>query len=470
MAGCAEKQSPPPVDPIATASAPEWQPVVEVDHHVPVIEPLTHTAQPNEPNVKAISTPLVEKIFRPSDSRPVYDEKRVADLGIHRFESQRLILYTDINPEIAKTLPPLVDQLYEAWVEYFGELPPNREGTNYQVTGYLIKEQDRFRAIGMLPEDLPFFEHGRHRGAEFWLNEQEFDYYRRHLLFHEATHCFMMTMPGRPPDVWYLEGMAEYFGTHTLAENGDIAFGVMPDASKNFTGFGRVQMIQNEVGEDRYLTLRQTTQISNADFQRSRTVPYLWSWAICKFLETHPRYHDRFHELGQHLIGSKFYELVEELVTAESPLIEAEWSQFIRTLHYGFEIEANAFVVAPAQPLQQGVTLEVVANRGWQASGIELLAGQTCQISATGQVTLADVPKPWISEPNGITIRYANQVPIGTLQVAVLSETGEFKVQHIGIGGTYTPTDSGIVYFRVNDFPNELQDNTGRYTVTVQPQ
>lgn len=59
-----------------------------------------------------------------------------------------------------------------------------------------MKEADRFRAANMLRDDVPAFEHGRHIGLEFWMNEQEFDYYREHLLLHEATHCFLTAVPG----------------------------------------------------------------------------------------------------------------------------------------------------------------------------------------------------------------------------------------------------------------------------------
>ena len=58
----------------------------------------------------------------------VHDDAQLAELGVHLYESNRLKLYTDIDPEIARQLPEYVDQAYEAMVEYFGPLPPNREG------------------------------------------------------------------------------------------------------------------------------------------------------------------------------------------------------------------------------------------------------------------------------------------------------------------------------------------------------
>ena len=137
------------------------------------------------------------KIYRPSDTRPKHDAAALAEFGIKRYASKHLVLYTDIKPDTCEPLPGLADQLYEALEDYFGPLPPDREGSVFQMTGYIMADRRLFRETGLLPEDLPGFYHGRHRGAEFWMNDQEYDYYLRHLMLHEATHCFMTI--SRPP-------------------------------------------------------------------------------------------------------------------------------------------------------------------------------------------------------------------------------------------------------------------------------
>lgn len=65
-----------------------------------------------------------DRVVRPAVKRVEYDDARLSELGIRRFESKRLRLFTDIDPEKAKGLPGLVDQVYVAWTGYFGELPP----------------------------------------------------------------------------------------------------------------------------------------------------------------------------------------------------------------------------------------------------------------------------------------------------------------------------------------------------------
>jgi hypothetical protein len=88
---------------------------------------------------------------------------------------------------------------------------------------------------------------------------------------------------------------------------------------------------------------------------------------------------------------------------------------------------------------------------------------------------LATVPKPWESEPQGISFRYHAGQPLGklvaTIRSPALSETSPYTtmlhVVPIGRDPDFTPETTGTLYFRVNDFWNELGDNTGSYAVTV---
>ena len=46
-------------------------------------------------------TPQPQQVVRPDDQRPARNDRMLAQLGIRRFESSRLILYTDIDPQVA---------------------------------------------------------------------------------------------------------------------------------------------------------------------------------------------------------------------------------------------------------------------------------------------------------------------------------------------------------------------------------
>jgi len=416
--------------------------------------------------------------YRPSDVRPRHNVDRAKELGIHRYESKRLILYSDVEAEKVKALPAYVDQLYESWVAYFGPLPPNREGTEYQITGYLIGDIQKFRDAGMVPANLPLFPHGRHIGAEFWMKNQEFDHYRRHLLFHEATHCFMTAMPGtsvvgQPMPVWYLEGMAELFGTHIIADDGTVTFATMPVSSEAAVGFGRVQMVQMEVNSGRGLSLQQAIEIDVEQFNGSFATPYAWSWALCQFLDSHPRYQKRFREMGKHHRTDRFQEQLSTFFVEDHAIATLEWSQFIHTICYGFDFQRNAFDLSQAESTNNSSTeFQIHADRGWQATGIHLKEGDSIHLTASGQIELAQEPKPWISEPNGVTIRYANGRPIGQLLLGFApktgTSTGQLLIKAANKDIDFTAPTNGTIWLRVNDLPNELSDNTGTYQVIIQ--
>ncbi|MFG0334989.1 MAG: hypothetical protein ACF8TS_16655, partial [Maioricimonas sp. JB049] len=362
--------------------------------------------------------------------------------------------------------------------EYFGPPLPARDGATFQLTGYIMRDKDRFRAAGMLPEDVEDFAHGRHRDYEFWMNDQEYDYYRRHLMIHEGTHCFMMIMPAtvRPP-LWYLEGMAELFGTHRISVEGAAEFCVMPGEPDRFVGFGRIGMIAEAIAEGEYRSVKGMTELSANDFITRKDRPYAWSWAFCKFLDTHPRYRERFRELSRYLTSRAFYRHLQTAYTADMAALWIEWELFAHNLCYGYDIERAAIDFVKGVPLDPGgrVSIEVDAAAGWQSSVVQVEAGRSYTIEAEGRTTLAADPRPWISEPQGITIEYASGKPIGRLVAAIQSETppdadgnGSLrKVIDVGRGRRLVPEVSGTLYLRVNDDWGSLANNSGVYSVTI---
>ena len=280
----------------------------------------------------------------------------------------------------------------------------------------------------MLPVTLPGFAHGKHDGQQFWMNDQEHAYYRRHLLLHEATHCFMQSMGGTTEDVplWYLEGMAELFAAHRLDENGVPAFRVVPHDPNEFVGFGRMEMIAKDVCEGRPFTLPQLTSLTYEQFQ-SRPSAYAWSWATCLLADRHPRYHDLFRELGRRYPAEGFAAVRRELLDPVTADFVVEWTLLTHAFNYDHDFAAAAINFEPGRPPadSQPVEVEISADRSWQSSGVAVSPGRIYVVKATGRVTLADEPRPWISEPNGITIRYASGQPIGRLLGCVIGEAPE---------------------------------------------
>lgn len=474
LSGCSKQQ---PSSPTPETSQIDLPQVEWVDESEPNNGDSFSDETASSPSLVNNESPSVQTIYRPDDQRLKLDDEKLKQLGIYKYESQRLILYTDIDPTIAQPLPQIIDQAYEALVAYFGEPPPARSGEKLQFTGYLIGDRELVAAAGLLPEDLRQFDHGQHRGQEFWMYDQEFDYYRRHLMIHEVTHCFMMLMPGIRPPLWYLEGMAELFATHRQRDDGSFAFAVMPEESRNYRGFGRIEMIQQESATGRLLDIDAASRLDANAFAVSRSVPYAWSWALCKFLDAHPRYQQRFRQLGQYLVGPQFQFLADSLFAEDKILLAAEWDQFAKRCEYGWDFDSNAFISAPPQGVEvpAGTQFEVAANQGWQSTGYLVQAGKEYTFTATGEVILDHNPKPWVSEPQGASIEYKSGKPIGRLLVGLLVDPNQtvgplkeiFEVHDCGRSQTITFRNSGVLMFLVNDFGSRRKDNEGSYSVGV---
>lgn len=427
--------------------------------------------------------------FRPDDTRPVHDEKRLAEAGIHVYESRRLKLYTDLPEKDARPLTTLVDELYPAWEDYFGPLPPDRLGADFQMSGFVMRDMALFRGLGLIPDDLTF-DHGSHLQNEFWLRDQEIDYYRRHLVIHEATHCFMTFVPGVDAQRWYLEGMAEYFGTHRLQQeildagapiekDGKVEFLVMPTSPRDFPGFGRISIIRKAFGENSARTIPSVMGLRSSEFISPE--PYAWSWALCAFLDGTPRYRDRFRELSHFTRAGLFSAKFSEFFGPDERDLQTEWGLFVSNLQYGYDVKRAAIDFLPGEPLTDEHAeqeLQIGADGGWQSTRVQCQKGVSYQITSTGKFSLksgGEGSKPWDCEPQGISFRYFEGKPLGLLIGCIRPDEGtaEFGAQtmqqviSIGRGATIQAPISGTLYLRLNDAWNSLSDNHGHAIVTI---
>ena len=422
-------------------------------------------AAPSQPDI----------VYRPDDDRPRHDDAALERRGIHRFSSRRLVLYSDTPPAAVESLPALVDALYEEWTSYFGELPPARDGSDFQITGYVMADAERFAAAGLLPEDLPDFAHGRHRGRRFWMRDQQHDYYRRHLLLHEATHCFMTLLPGSDGPVWYMEGMAEHFATHRAGA--EPAFRVMPDSPDGFAGLGRITLVRQAIASGEFKTLDEVFALRPEEYLDPTA--YGWSWAACYFLDTHPGYRDRFREMGNPRSRIRLDDEYERRFSDDQRELAAGWARFAHTLRYGYDLEHATVAFQPGGPLEPaGVTIRIRADAGWQSTGLRIEAGSKYHISAEGRFTLAETPVPWVSDANGISFDYFDGRPLGRLLAAVVvddtanaPDPARGLLSPIDLGRIVlleAPRD-GTLYLRLNDGWDRLADNRGEVSVSIRP-
>ncbi|WP_298859297.1 hypothetical protein [uncultured Gimesia sp.] len=426
-------------------------------------------------NTQTQKTP--ETIYRPDDQRPLHNNQRLALLGIHLYESPRLKLYTDIDPKLAATLPAVIDQAYPAMVDYFGPLPPDREGAEFQVTGYIMQNRELFQKAGVILESLPKIFNGRHLGAQFWMDAQSENYYLRHLMIHEYTHCYSMIMDNIGAPVWYLEGIAESMATHNIDQNRKIHFNVMPYNKNDFGGLGRISLIEEAVRVAPPKSMLEVMQWESNDFVNNN-VTYAWSWALCQFFDKHPRFAKPFRQLSRHMQGKAFSKKFRELVKNDYSDINDAWLLFARNLQHGYDFERATITFRPGQPLGQpnlSAIAMIASDRGWQSSLIHVEQGSTYDVVAEGKFILAEKPKPWESTADGISFRYFKGQPLGRLMMLIRPDSGAgssssrsvLKEYPLGANATWMAPVSGTIYFRLNDDWAELADNQGTVKVTV---
>jgi hypothetical protein len=252
----------------------------------------------------------------------------------------------------------------------------------------------------------------------------------------------------------------------------------MPANREAVPMWGRTKAVRDAHAANRALGIPAVMKIDNRKVLADES--YAWVWALAKWLDTHPRYRDRFRKLKDHVLRDDFNELFRAAYADDWNDLELEWQQFVATLDYGCDTERAAFEFAAERPLpSSGTDVKVAADRGWQSTGYRLEAGRTDELTADGQFVIGREPDgtPWPCEANGITLEYYAGRPLGILLAAVdpggdSTERAKAFTEPIEIGTRtkLTAPRSGVLWLRVNDSPSRLAENEGAVRVRVKPQ
>lgn len=454
--------------PAAPLSPPTKQPIPPAPRITPPGD------EPVKPRPAGSLADLVARGEAAEFALPEFDDGKIAAAGIRKLTGKHLILYTDLPETVAdvQLLPQVFDAAVPLWAKYFDVDPAKL--ADWQVAAYVMESKARFEGAGLYTLDLPEFPNGFQKGSQFWLFDQPSDYYRRHLLLHEGTHAFMNRWLGGAGPPWYMEGIAELLGTHQW-DGKQLTLGYNPPDKTLVPYWGRVKIVRDEWAAHRGMTLPDIFRYDNQAHLKNEA--YGWCWAATAFLNDHPNTRDVFQELRHDTKDRSidFSKRFSERLKPDWPNIAEDWQLYVINLDYGYDISRAAIVRLPAQPLAAGgATIKVAADRYWQSTAVQLEAGQTYELTATGRYSLAREPKPWWSEPGGITLEYHQGKPLGILLAAVndpsLSDNGITPLANpavIGLKSKITPMKTGTLYLCLNDSPAKLADNQGSATVVI---
>jgi hypothetical protein len=414
------------------------------------------------------------------DQSPV--ETRL-DNGLHRSESQHLTLITDLPMDDAvRDLPRCFELALPQWGKYF-EIDSSRWDQS-RATVYLMRDRELFVRLGILPVENSNFRHGYQVADELYVMEQPSEYYRRHLLLHEATHWFIWKFLGGSGPPWLSEGLSEVFATHRW-DGKALTSSFVPLVPEEVPYWGRITMIREARQSNQGLRLNEV--LSFSDNAHRTDAPYAWSWACVKFLSAHSRTQTDFRQLARSPINRNFEPTFEirKRHSSSWKTLEQEWQTVIEELDYGFDFERSTpnLLAVKQKPLKQKATMKLSADRGWQSTGILLSSGQSFSIQASGRVIIRQADPSagepdWYTEAHGITLRYHLKYPIGIVLGRILpdsstaGESESLKADDFVVGDVVTRKAGvdGLLLLKINEASSELFDNRGAIDISISPE
>jgi hypothetical protein len=395
--------------------------------------------------------------------------------GFQQVSGRYLDVITDLPlTEELRELPRVFDSAMPVWCEMFGL--QESEVADWHARAFIMLDRPRFQTAGYLPASLPNFPYGFQSGDQLWIAEQPSAYYRRHLLLHEGTHWFMTRKYGQNGPPWLMEGMAEWLGTHRW-DGEQLTMGMIPESKNTVPYWGRITLIQQQLADGLAPSLE--TVLRYGDTAHQEVEAYAWSWAAVLFLRNHPDTADTFRLLLQQPMrpDASLNRWLYRRLVSRWPQLRQQWSAMLTDLEYGYDPSRGMLLFSPdAAPLTGHASCRVQSQFSWQASKIQVQAGATVKISAEGEFVVGQDPKPWLCQPNGVTLEYYRGRPLGELLMTVatpIDREPDYAVPlsaiPVGSGGTFTIPKSGELQFRINEASGGLSDNSGTISITVKP-
>jgi hypothetical protein len=199
---------------------------------------------------------------------------------------------------------------------------------------------------------------------------------------------------------------------------------------------------------------------------------------VATMLDRHPRYRERFRKLTEFVRQPDFNERFYKWFEPDWRELCEEWQLFAANMEYGYDVERSAVDFTPGkkvlEPGETDAKIAILADRGWQNSGLRLEAGGKYRLTASGRYQVAKEPKIWWCEPGGVSIRYYQGRPLGMLLAAVRPDKptsdGFSALLHpitVGLDASLSPAETGTLFLKINDSAGELDDNAGELKVEV---
>jgi len=383
-------------------------------------------------------------------------------------------LTTDLeNANQIETLVESFDAAAEQWFEFW-KVDQAAVGT-WRVSACVMADEAPFRQQNLIPDAVPDFPFGYTIDDHLWVRVQPSQYYTRHLLLHEGAHSLAFHLFGGAGPTWYMEGTAEMLATHAKAGN-NIQINRIPLDREQVPYWGRFRMIDRLRREERIPPIEKVMQFQPQLFDN--VAPYSLSWAAAMMFHRYPNYNETFYAAARRgrdaaaLFNRRFYQRLRR----QWPTVRARWHLLTHELDYGFDWQRHRVDLSADDPLWNGqaITAMVAAEEGWQSAGVRFAPGTKLNLIPSGEVILETEPKPWLSHPPGVTIRYHRGRPLGQLLVCILPNAAPdteylqpLQIVPLPESQRLEIDEFSWLLFRVNDAPGDLANNDGTYEVVI---
>ncbi len=360
--------------------------------------------------------------------------------------SPNFILHTDISDRSARVLLAKLENMYELVFRYYNKRPRDK------IECYVVRDLNNFagqlhsRGVTKIQEEAGVTISQGFSLVKGKSNRTVAVVYScpdHGVVQHEAVHAYCAMAFGSTGPVWYAEGMAEigqYLNANSQAVEMDpVIIEYLTTAEK--------KKMADIVAAD---------QITGDSWKA-----YAWRWALCHLLANNPNYRQRFKKLGVNMMADKD-DSFDKAFGDIADQISFEYDQFVEHFDNGYRVDLCAWdwsIAANQLTDTKPITTMVNAQRGWQATPVEVVAGEKYDVIARGS---------WKLSADGLEID-ADGKPSrrGKLVGAVLHDFKLSEAFELGTQMSFVATDNGQLFVRCLDDWNSLADNSGEIKVYI---
>ncbi len=364
---------------------------------------------------------------------------------IGKYKSANFILRTDLTSDEAKELLSRLETMLGLISRYWGKKNPR------VIEMYVVRDLTNWPAGSLPPEGRASVAGGggvtryqkRSLGQRWESKAIVYAVANRGTPQHEAVHAYCAHTFGSTGPTWYSEGMAE-IGQYWKDIN-DKSVQCSPEV---------LRYLKNSEPKP----LKEVVDL--AQFTGDSWQNYAWRWSICHLLGFNENYTQRFKPLGIALMAEQRNVNFWTVYGTMSQEIEFEYLLFLKNMEIGYRVDLCTWDWTTKFKRISGrrsAIAKIKAERGWQASRLEVKSGERFKYETTGN---------WTIEPDGEKLTAEGDSESRGKLIGILLDDYELSEPfELGAAGNYTASGDGKVYVRCKDDWANLADNKGSITL-----